>query len=241
MAPDLARAIVCRPPQAGHRQWKLEDVEVYDPAEGEVLVKIIASGVCHTDLGCGSFPDGVGFPVPPYPRVLGHEGSNTPDSIVAHMLTLISGAGYVIRVGKGVTKVRQGDSVLLSFEFCGECHNCKYGAPGYCAEFTPLNFCGNPKAFEVPNTKDGHAIGGSFFGQSSFSHLTRVRESSVVRVTDLVKNEEDLKLFAPLGCGIQVSESCRSLGVAKAKQLTRHLCSDRRGNSHRARLGQGVG
>lgn len=76
MAPDLARAIVCRPPQDGRRQWKLEDIEVYTPAEGEVLVKIIASGVCHTDLGCGSFPDGVGFPVPPYPRVLGHEGGN---------------------------------------------------------------------------------------------------------------------------------------------------------------------
>ncbi|KAJ9630169.1 hypothetical protein H2204_008674 [Knufia peltigerae] len=196
MAPDLARAIVCRPPQDGRRQWKLEDIEVYTPAEGEVLVKIIASGVCHTDLGCGSFPDGVGFPVPPYPRVLGHEG-----------------AGYVTRVGKGVTKVKPGDSVLLSFAYCGECHNCRNGAPGYCAEFTPLNFCGNPKAFGAPNSKESHGIGGSFFGQSSFSNLTRVQEASVVRVTDLVKNEDDLKLFAPLGCGIQAARhrGCRTI------------------------------
>lgn len=126
--------------------------------------------------------------------------------IVEHMLTLISGAGYVTRVGRGVTKVKPGDSVLLSFAYCGECHNCRNGAPGYCAEFTPLNFCGNPKAFGAPNSKESHGIGGSFFGQSSFSNLTRVQEASVVRVTDLVKNEDDLKLFAPLGCGIQVSE-----------------------------------
>jgi hypothetical protein len=78
MAPDLARAIVSRHPQDGRRQWKIEDVEVHAPDAGEVLVKIIASGVCHTDLGCGSFPDGVGFPVPPYPRVLGHEGEDSP-------------------------------------------------------------------------------------------------------------------------------------------------------------------
>ena len=75
MAPDLARAIVSRTPQDGHRQWKLEDVEVHEPADHEVLVRIVASGVCHTDLGCGSYPDGVGFPTPPYPRVLGHEGA----------------------------------------------------------------------------------------------------------------------------------------------------------------------
>lgn len=93
--------------------------------------------------------------------------------------------------------------MLLSFAFCAECHNCKHGAPGYCANFTALNFVGNDKAFAGANDGEKH-IGGSFFGQSSFAHLTRTQESSVVKVTDLVNNEEELKILAPLGCGIQV-------------------------------------
>ncbi len=68
------RAIVCHSPEGGHRKWQIEDVLVRPPEADEVLVRVIASGVCHTDLGCGSYPDGTGFPVPPYPRILGHEG-----------------------------------------------------------------------------------------------------------------------------------------------------------------------
>ena len=75
MDSTTTKAIVCRSPQEGDRRWEIADVVVGPPEVNEVLVKIVASGVCHTDLGCGSFPDGVGFPVPPYPRVLGHEGS----------------------------------------------------------------------------------------------------------------------------------------------------------------------
>lgn len=109
-------------------------------------------------------------------------------------------------VGEGVTTVKAGDSVLLSFASCNQCHNCKYGAPGYCAQFTQINFSGNPKAFEASN-KDKTCIGGSFFGQSSFSNLTIVTESSVVNVTTLVESEDDLKLCAPLGCGLQVQKA----------------------------------
>ncbi len=69
------RAIVCHSPREGHRKWQIEDVLGCSPEADEVLVRVIASGVCHTDLGCGSFPDGTGFPVPPYPRILGHEGT----------------------------------------------------------------------------------------------------------------------------------------------------------------------
>lgn len=110
------------------------------------------------------------------------------------------------KVGQGVTKFKAGDAVLLSFAFCGKCHNCKYGAPGYCANFTPLNFSGDAQAFQT-SSKDKSHVGGSFFGQSSFANLTRVQESSIVKVTDLVQNEQDLLLFAPLGCGIQVGTS----------------------------------
>ena len=109
-------------------------------------------------------------------------------------------------VGSEVTRVKVGDSVLLSFASCDQCHNCKYGAPGYCAQFTQINFSGNSEAFEAPD-KDQNYIGGSFFGQSSFSNLTRVQESSVVNATTLVESEDDLKLFSPLGCGLQVQKA----------------------------------
>ncbi|KAL1983183.1 hypothetical protein VTN96DRAFT_433 [Rasamsonia emersonii] len=179
-------AIVSRPPVDGKRQWNLESVEVPPLNDNEVLVEVVASGICHTDLGCGSAPDGTpGFPLPPYPRVLGHEG-----------------AGHVKAVGSKVSHVKPGDAVLLSFAFCSECHNCKFGAPGYCAKFNQLNFTGDGQAFKG-TTDPNENIGGSFFGQSSFSRLTRVQETSVVNVSALVSGEDDLKLFAPLGCGIQ--------------------------------------
>ncbi|KAM5341495.1 hypothetical protein ACJ41O_014526 [Fusarium nematophilum] len=188
MRPSLqsTQAIVSHPPEDGKRRWILEEVQVAAPQEYEAIVEMVASGVCHTDLGCGTAPDGTpGFPVPPYPRVLGHEG-----------------AGYVRAVGSKITKVKPGDAVLLSFAFCTQCHNCQFGAPGYCHKFSELNFTGTKSAFKFPkNAKQ--EIGGSFFGQSSFSKLTRVQETSVVNVSKLVKSDEDLKLLAPLGCGIQ--------------------------------------
>ncbi|UPK92221.1 hypothetical protein LCI18_003156 [Fusarium solani-melongenae] len=183
---QTTQAIVSHAPEDGKRRWILEDVQVSEPGEYEAIVEMVASGVCHTDLGCGTAPDGTpGFPVPPYPRVLGHEG-----------------AGLVRAVGSKITKVRPGDAVLLSFAFCTQCHNCKFGAPGYCHEFSALNFAGTKNAFQFP-TGTGPDVGGSFFGQSSFSKLSRVQETSLVNVSQLVRNKNDLKLLAPLGCGIQ--------------------------------------
>jgi Zn-dependent alcohol dehydrogenase len=117
---------------------------------------------------------------------------------------IILGAGYVRAVGSKVTKAKPGDAVLLSFAFCTQCHNCKFGAPGYCHEFTALNFSGSGEAFQISKPAF-QKVGGSFFGQSSFAKLTRVQETSLVNVTELITHPEDLKLFAPLGCGIQVS------------------------------------
>ncbi|KAF5985018.1 long-chain alcohol dehydrogenase [Fusarium bulbicola] len=114
----------------------------------------------------------------------------------------LNGAGYVRAVGSKVTKVKSGDAVLLSFAFCTQCHSCKFGAPGYCHEFTALNFSGSGEAFHISKPA-AQKVGGSFFGQSSFAKLTRVQETSLVKVTELITHPEDLKLFAPLGCGIQ--------------------------------------
>lgn len=68
-------AIVCHHPLNGLRRWVLEQVQINAPGENEAIVELVATGICHTDLGCGTNPDGTpGFPVPPYPRILGHEG-----------------------------------------------------------------------------------------------------------------------------------------------------------------------
>lgn len=107
-------------------------------------------------------------------------------------------------VGSRVTKVRRGDRVLLSFSFCTQCYNCQVGAPGYCHTFSAINFGGSKNSFISSESSTlGEAIGGSFFGQSSFSRLTKAKEASVVKVTEVLKDDLELKVLAPLGCGIQ--------------------------------------
>lgn len=73
------QAIVCRAPQDGEKKWALEKVSLSPLADDEVIVEILAAGICHTDVVCGSVPDeALPLGLPPYPRVLGHEGSNAP-------------------------------------------------------------------------------------------------------------------------------------------------------------------
>ena len=94
-----------------------------------------------------------------------------------------------------------GDAVLLSFDFCSACRNCEEDHPAYCQKFGALNYGCEPEVFHVA---DGSAKPrGSFFGQSSWASLAIVKASSAVRVTELIKSEEELRLFAPLGCGFQ--------------------------------------
>src|SRR6478672_2181393 len=101
------RAAVVEAPGA---PFTLAEVELDEPREHEVLVRLVAAGLCHTDLGVRA--GGIPFKLP---GVLGHEG-----------------AGVVERVGTGVTKVAPGDKVLLSFTSCGHCGNCRGGHPAYC-------------------------------------------------------------------------------------------------------------
>ncbi|KAK0772803.1 hypothetical protein LTS16_006028 [Friedmanniomyces endolithicus] len=118
-----ARAIVCHDTHA-NGGWKMEDVGVRKPGDGELLVEMVASGVCHTDALIGGIPGGAA-PIAFYPRVLGHEGS-----------------GYVKEVGAGVTAAKPGDPVLLSFAFCNKCAICKNGHYSNCNDFNDLNFGG---------------------------------------------------------------------------------------------------
>jgi aryl-alcohol dehydrogenase len=158
--------------------FTLTDVQLDEPRPDEVLVRIVAAGLCHTDLGvmAGALP----FPLP---GVLGHEG-----------------AGVVEAVGSGVTTVVPGDQVLLSFTSCGACANCRDGHPAYCETWLPANLLGGRRADGTATiTRDGQELGGHFFGQSSFAGHALVDARSVVKVDA----GAPLDLLAPLGCGVQ--------------------------------------
>ena len=182
--PISATAIVSEAPNGDHPVWHKEKLQLREPGEDEVLVKIIASGVCHTDIAVSSYSqDTPGFG--PYPKILGHEG-----------------AGIVERVGSKIGHVKEGDKVLLSFDYCGkdDCRACEDDTPGYCGEFNEKNLFSGPDVYQ---RADGKTVGGFFFGQSSFASISLVKGTSVLNVNKLVKDEEELKLFAPMGCGFQ--------------------------------------
>lgn len=181
MSSTTATAIVAYEPQAaGKPNWKHQTVTLKrtEPGPNEVLVRMLASGICHTDIFCGTVPDGM-YGV--YPKVLGHEGS-----------------GYVEAIGSKITTVAVGDPVLLSYTYCGDCDLCSEKNQTYCQSFDVQNgFC-REKMWDMKDSSE--TVGGKFFGQSSFSSLSLVDENSIVNVKDLVKpnDENDLKLLSPL-------------------------------------------
>jgi aryl-alcohol dehydrogenase len=143
----------------------------------DVLVKIVGSGLCHTDLASR---DGA-MPVPK-PCVLGHEGS-----------------GIVEAVGEKVTKVEPGDHVVLTFAFCGECRACDSGHPAYCERFLPLNFT-DERSGGAGTFHDGsEEVHGHFFGQSSFANFAISNQHNVIKV----RKDAPLELLGVLGCGVQ--------------------------------------
>lgn len=157
--------------------FSLESVEIEAPREREVLVRIVATGICHSDLAVrnGDLPL-------PTPVILGHEG-----------------AGVVEEVGSGVSKVHPGDHVALSFAFCGACTECASGHPVYCVQSAAMNLSGTRADGSTAYTQNGAPVYGHFVGQSSFATHALVDASAVVRVpADL-----PLELLAPLGCGVQ--------------------------------------
>ncbi|ADZ93046.1 NAD(P)-dependent alcohol dehydrogenase [Marinomonas mediterranea] len=157
--------------------FSIEQVELDAPREKEVLVKVLATGVCHTDL---VVRDGL-LPTP-LPAVLGHEG-----------------AGIVEQVGAGVTKVKPGDHVVMTFNSCGTCPSCEHHDNSYCHDFFPLNFFGTRPDGVSPISQNGESVSGNFFGQSSFATHSLCNELNVVKVQDDI----DLALLGPLACGIQ--------------------------------------
>lgn len=133
------RAVVCHDTH-DNGGCKMEEIFVRRPQEGELLVDMVASGVCHTDALIGGIPGGAA-PIAFYPRVLGHEGS-----------------AYVREVGPGVIVAKPGDSVLLSFAFCDKCATCKDGHHSHCPDFTELNFCDVCRCFGLKSKRGDTSI-----------------------------------------------------------------------------------
>jgi len=155
----------------------LAEVEIDAPGPGEALVKIVASGVCHTDALArdGDMP----FPAP---GVLGHEG-----------------AGVVSAVGDGVTTVSAGDKVVIGWPWCGSCRNCLEGQPRYCLQLGPLVIAGSRADGSTSLRRlDGAPLHSHFFGQSSFASYSICAASALVPVPA----NTDVSVLGPLACGI---------------------------------------
>jgi aryl-alcohol dehydrogenase len=170
------RAAVLREPTA---PYSFEDIELDEPRADELLVRVVGVGMCHTDMIPRMLPPGI-FPLP---MVAGHEG-----------------AGIVEAVGPGVTSVRPGDHVAMSFESCGGCPRCFGGEPAYCHQFDIANTSGkrlDGSGGAVSAT--GEPVAARWFGQSSFATHALATERNVVKVDD----DLPLELLGPLGCGVQ--------------------------------------
>ncbi|GLX99391.1 NAD(P)-dependent alcohol dehydrogenase [Herbidospora sp. NBRC 101105] len=158
----------------------LKELRLDEPRDDEVLVKLVAAGICQTDAHVWHQR----IPAP-LPLVLGHEG-----------------AGVVQRVGAGVTNVVPGDHVVLSFQACGQCPQCLSERPAYCDSAFTANFSGarldGTRGIHPADDGDG-AVHGHFFGQSSFATHALATQRNTVKVS----RDVPLEVLAPLGCGLQ--------------------------------------
>jgi aryl-alcohol dehydrogenase len=169
------RAAIAR--EAG-KPLQFETASLEAPRDNEVLVRMVATGVCHTDMVIRDQQ----FKTP-LPMILGHEG-----------------AGVIEQVGRNVTTVAVGDHVVMTYMYCGLCAPCATGHPAHCANMGPLNFGGGRMdGSSSACCHDGSELHDHFFGQSSFATHAIASELNVVKVP----KEVELELLGPLGCGIQ--------------------------------------
>lgn len=157
--------------------FRVETLTLEEPRPDEALIRIVATGMCHTDMVARDQLYTV-----PLPVVLGHEG-----------------AGIVERVGSSVKKIAPGDHVVLTYMWCGHCKPCLNGDLTYCENFYPLNFGGAREDGSTATQDKQGAVHDHFFGQSSFGSYALAHERNVVKVPAAAP----LELLGPLGCGIQ--------------------------------------
>jgi len=160
-----------------HGRWMLDEVEVAQPGTHEVLVRVVASGICQTDVHAR---DGF-FPIP-FPAIFGHEG-----------------AGIVERVGAAVTTLAPGDHVVMANPSCGACDDCKAGHETYCAHAPQLKQSGfRSDGSSLSFARAGSPVYGSFFQQSSFATFTLATERNTIRVS----KDAPLDILAAFPCGV---------------------------------------
>lgn len=158
--------------------FTIEEAFLRAPKLDEVRVKVVATGMCHTDM---IIRDQY-YPVP-LPAVLGHEG-----------------AGIVESVGPLVRNLKVGDAVVLTYGSCGHCLSCAKGLSSYCHDFYSLNFGGaDTDGSHAIVDKHKHELNDHFFSQSSFATYCLARESNTIKVPE----GAPLELLGPLGCGFQ--------------------------------------
>jgi NDMA-dependent alcohol dehydrogenase len=157
--------------------YKIETVELDDPAAGEVLIDVRACGLCHSDEHARTGD----LPMPHYPLICGHEG-----------------AGEVVAVGPGVTGVGVGDHVATSFvPSCGHCHWCRSGRAFLCDDGARL--------FSLGMMSDGrvaHRVGGEPVAR--YTQLGAFAEKMLVAETSVVKIDADIPwtVAALVSCGV---------------------------------------
>ena len=161
-----------------NQPFKIQEVELEGPRSGELLVRMVASGICHTDV---SVAQGVISRVP-LPAILGHEG-----------------AGIVQEVSEGSRRFQPGDHVVMAAEpHCGHCRACLQGKPFHCVMHTPWAFDGampdGSRRFRAAGREISH-----FFCESSFSEFAVIPEHIAV----LVPSDLPLEKLCTLGCGVQ--------------------------------------
>ncbi|MFC4604548.1 NDMA-dependent alcohol dehydrogenase [Rhodococcus kronopolitis] len=171
-------------------EWKVMEVDLGDPVEGEVQVRLTSSGMCHSDhhIRTGQSPV-------PFPVVGGHEG-----------------AGIVSKVGRGVTRLAEGDHVVTAFiPACGVCKPCSMGLQNICDEGAGLL-----TGLSISDKTHRITVGGVGATQmcllGTFSPYITVNQASLVKVEDDIP----LRSAALLGCGVATGwGSATAIGNAK--------------------------
>lgn len=159
-----------------NKKFVVDEVNLAGPETGEVLVKLVASGVCHSDWHVAT-----GDTKHPMPCVTGHEG-----------------AGIVEAVGKGVTRLKPGDHVTLSWTpDCGECFYCLRGQPNLCETFTEPIWNGVMLDGSPRLSWQGKPVY-HYCGLATFAEYTVVPEQSCIPI----RADVPLRVAALVGCAV---------------------------------------
>ena len=157
--------------------FAIEEVDLCEPRDDELLVEVVASGMCATDLHGRD-----AYYATKFPKIFGHEG-----------------AGIVRGTGRGVTNFKVGDHVVMAYPWCGECPNCKSHRQTYCLNAFDLKMNGTRADGSTLHSQNGKPVYSAFFQQSSFGNFTIANHRFAVKV----RNDVPVEHICALACGGQ--------------------------------------